>query len=335
MIIDLEKFLAAERGSWMELELLLKKMEASPDLKLSIEQAQRFHYLYQRASAGLARLMTFAHEPAMRRYLESLVARAYGEVHEVRNKRYQGRFWYWVSRTLPQTFRRHRREFAFAVAITFAGSAFGSLTVLLDPAAKEALMPFSHLLGNPSDRVAYEERSQKEGDPLQGRKTSFSAELMTHNTKVSVLAMAFGMTWGVGTLLMLFYNGVILGVVSLDYVQAGQTQFLLGWLLPHGSVEIPAILVAGQAGFVLAGALIGWGRRTPFRARLRQIMAELVTLISGAAILLVWAGIIEAFLSQYHRPVLPYGLKIVFGLLQLMALFLFLGTAGKQTTETH
>jgi uncharacterized membrane protein SpoIIM required for sporulation len=100
-------------------------------------------------------------------------------------------------------------------------------------------------------------------------------------------------------------------------------------------VEIPAILVAGQAGFVLAGALIGWGRRIPLRARLRQIMAELVTLISGAAILLVWAGIIEAFLSQYHRPVLPYGLKIVFGLLQLMALFLFLGTAGKQTTETH
>ena len=39
------------------------------------------------------------------------------------------------------------------------------------------------------------------------------------------------MTWGVGTILLLFYNGVILGAVSLDYVQAGQTPFLLGWLL--------------------------------------------------------------------------------------------------------
>ena len=51
---------------------------------------------------------------------------------------------------------------------------------------------------------------------------SFAATLMTHNTKVSVLAMAMGMTWGLGTIVLLFYNGVILGAVCFDYVLAGE-----------------------------------------------------------------------------------------------------------------
>src|SRR5216117_1693615 len=56
MIIDLEKFLADERPAWAELELSLKKLEEEPNLQLSLEQARRFHYLYQRASADLAAL---------------------------------------------------------------------------------------------------------------------------------------------------------------------------------------------------------------------------------------------------------------------------------------
>src|SRR5437773_1379345 len=234
MIIDLEKFLADERPAWAELELLLKKLEEEPNLPLTLEQAQRFHYLYQRASADLARLMTFAHEPAMRVYLESLVARAYGEIHETRYKKEPWRPWVWLSRTFPQTFRRYQREFLLSLVVTLAGSAFGGLA---------------------------------------------------------------------------------------------------GWLLPHGSVEIPAILLAGQAGFVLAGALIGWGERTALQARLRSVAADVVTLISGVALMLVWAGIVEAFLSQYHEPILPYLLKIAFGTVELTALFLFLAMAGRTEKE--
>jgi uncharacterized membrane protein SpoIIM required for sporulation len=120
-----------------------------------------------------------------------------------------------------------------------------------------------------------------------------------------------------------------LGMVAVDYVFAGQTQFLLGWLLPHGVVEIPAILVAGQAGFVLASALIGWGESSTRRARLRSILPDALTLAGGFGVMLVWAGIVEAFISQYHYPVLPYSWKIAFGLVELMALILFLSRAGR------
>src|SRR5205085_6315260 len=139
---------------------------------------------------------------------------------------------------------------------TIAGCAFGGLALALDPSAKPVLVPFPNLLQDPSNRVAEEERATT--DRLAGHKTSFSAFLMTHNTKISILTLALGMTWGIGTMIMLFYNGIMLGAVAVDYIRAGQTRFLLGWLLPHGVIEIPAILIAGQAGLILALALVGW-----------------------------------------------------------------------------
>jgi hypothetical protein len=48
----------------------------------------------------------------------------------------------------------------------------------------------------------------------------------------------------------------------------------------------------------------------------------------GVAVLLVWAGLVEAFLSQYHEPVIPYSVKICFGLVELALLILFLSKAG-------
>jgi uncharacterized protein YodC (DUF2158 family) len=72
-----------------------------------------------------------------------------------------------------------------------------------------------------------------------------------------------------------------LGAIAVDYVSDGQTLFLLGWLMPHGVIEIPAILVGGQAGLVLAGALIGWGNRERIGIRLREVSGDVVTLKSG------------------------------------------------------
>src|SRR5579862_3995637 len=152
---------------------------------------------------------------------------------------------------------------------------------------------------------------------------------MTHNIRVSIFTLGCGMTWGVGTLLLLFYNGVTLGAVAADYIGAGQTEFLLGWLLPHGTVEIPAILLAGQAGFLLASALIGWGRPILLTDRLRQVRHDVIALAGGLAVMLVWAGAIEAFISQSHRPVLPYGAKITFGLVEACALAAYLLLAGR------
>jgi uncharacterized membrane protein SpoIIM required for sporulation len=333
MIIDLQKFITEERPYWSELEAILDKLEKKPEVKLELKHLERFHYLYQRASADLAKISTFSAEPNTRLYLESLLARAFGEVHETREKPHRLKPLHWFFNTFPQTFRKHIRAFWISLIAMMVGAAFGGFIIMVDSSTKQILLPFSHLQGDPSDRVKAEE--DVDADRLKGAKTSFSSFLMTHNTKVAIFTLALGMTWGIGTLIMLFYNGVILGAVGIDYVLAGETPFLFGWLLPHGAVEIPAILLAGQAGIILAGALIGWGKPLSLRMRLRKISNDLVTLILGVALMLVWAGVIESFFSQYHEPVLPYEVKIAFGIFELAILALFLGRAGRRTESIN
>ena len=330
MILDLPRFLAAERRYWTELEAALDRIESDPSRRPELDEIKDLHYLYQRASADLARIATFSSEPETRRYLESLVARAYAEIHESRESRRRVNVRRWLAQELPQTFRRHVRAFWLAVAVTLAGCAFGVLALRIDPGAKAVIMPFAGLMESPAKRVTREEHAKE--DRLHGVKTTFAAELMTHNTQVAFFTLALGMTWGVGTIVTLFYNGVTLGAVAADYVHAGQSNFLMGWLLPHGAAEIPAILLAGQAGFILAGALIGWGTSVSRGQRLRSVSRDVLTLILGMSLLLVWAGIIEAFFSQYHEPVIPYALKIAFGAVELTALTLYLGRSGSSAS---
>ena len=257
MILDLARFLKTERPYWEELNELLDKIDNDRYERMTLPQVTRLEYLYQRAASALARLSTFSGEPNTTEFLESLVARAYAECHPNRVAAERFRPWHWFSRTFPQTFRKHSRAFALAVVLTLAGAGFGWGVVAADSSTKSMILPgqFSHLLGSPAERVKQEESAKT--DRLRGHKETFSAQLMTNNIRVSILTFALGASWGVGTFIMLFYNGVILGLVAVDYVYGGQTVFLLGWLLPHGVIEIPAILVAGQAG-LRAGVGVDW-----------------------------------------------------------------------------
>jgi len=328
VIIDLRRFMETERAHWLELEGVLDALERDPARRLSVAETRRLHYLYARVSSDLAKVATFSSEPAMKRYLEGLVARAYGEIHETRAVPHRLRIAHWLACALPRAFRRHFGAFALAAALTAGGALLGGGAVALDPDVKEIILPYEHLLGNPAQRVAEEERQT--GDRLRGAKAQGAAWYIRHNTQVAIGTFGLGLSWGVGTVLMLVLNGIILGAVSADYVLAGQTRFLLAWLLPHGALEIPAILVAGQAGLLLAGAVIGGRRRAALGARLREAAPDLMTLIGGVALMLVWAGVVEAFLSQYHKLVLPYGLKILLGVCELGALAAYFGLCGRR-----
>jgi hypothetical protein len=81
---------------------------------------------------------------------------------------------------------------------------------------------------------------------------------------------------------------------------------------------------------MLGHALLGRGSPYSLAARLRAISSDLVTLMGGVVLLLLYAGIIEAFLSQLHEPRVPYTLKILFGTIQLTALILYLLRAGRK-----
>lgn len=340
MIADLKTFIERERPHWQELERELDRIRENFADMSDLRYARHILSLFQRASSDLARIQGCSAEPELKTYLETLVGAGYAEIHSATRNTRRLRPWHWLTRTLPQAFRRQVWGWHAAVWLTVGGGVLGALLIAMDvEGAREAIFPFPHLVKmSPSQRVAWEEQRQskdkaKGRDTMKDAKSSFSASLMRNNIGVSIKALAFGITWGLGTVLILFYNGVILGAVTLDYIADGQLVFLIAWLLPHGSTEIPAILIGGQAGLVLGRALIGWGTPDSLRTRFRKIAPDLTTLAGGMALMLVWAGIVESFFSQYHAPILPYGVKIAFGAVELAALMWFLFYCGRTPEE--
>ena len=188
MIIDVAKFVAQERDVWRELEKILQRMENDPYRRLTLPEVRRFHFLYEKTSADLARLSTFAFSPEICGYLESLVGRAYGEIHESRESGRRGSFWRWFFSGFPNVFRRHLRAFALSLAIMLTGAGLGAAALRFDPGARDALLPFDFPNETPAERVAREETTKK--DRLGGQHSTFSAFLMTHNIRVSLLALA-------------------------------------------------------------------------------------------------------------------------------------------------
>ncbi len=330
MILDIEKFIRSEQPAWRELETMLDRIEKVPGKTLSLDEIRRLHYLYQRASAGLAQVKTFAAVPQVADYLEALVAAAYAVVHAHRRTPRLPRLRRWFFADFPAAVRAHRSALAVSTLAVTLGAVLGALLLLLDPEAKNVLLPPWLRNETPRERVAREQRTLRRRDPLAGRKTSFAAHLFTNNVHVSFLVAGLGTTLGIGSLLVLFSNGLMLGSVMAQYAAGGETVFMFGWLLPHGAVEIPAVLLAGQAGLVLAAAIIGRDDRRPLYHRLRAVARDFLTLLGGVAVLLCWAALIEAFFSQYPEPILPYWLKIAVGVTELFGLALFLTLAGRK-----
>jgi len=327
MIFDVERFIAQNRSSWEELEAMLERVHQRGFQTFDFDETNRFYYLYHQTSSDLNRIQTFSSASDLTDYLEGLVSRAYAEIYSIQRRSLRIRLKEFYMVTFPAVFRRHLKLFYFALAIMLVGGLVGGSAVMLDPQAKDILIRFSHLRESPFERVVREEEGRNKA--LDNQKISFSSYLITHNIQVSLLALASGITFGLGTLILLFYNGVILGAIVVDYLRFGVGTFAAGWLLPHGAFEIWAIVIAGQAGFLIAQSLLKTGRYSRM-ARLSMAGKDILTLFFGLSSLLVWAGIVEAFFSQYHQPIVPYSFKILFGVIEILFLMYYFGVMGRQ-----
>src|SRR5690242_3927224 len=333
MILDLKRFQAQAGPRWSKLESLLATLEGRPDRRLNPSEADQLQELYAQTAVDLNRVTHGALAPDLRQYLERLVARAYAELYfapPARSEIWQPRRWLRIFTAFPEAFRRQSRYFGLAVLITVLGCALGGLAVRYDPASVEVLLPVDYLR-NPGQRVNEEAKGRNRHLDSAQVEAAFSAQLITHNIQVALLAAALGVTFGIGTALLLFENGVLLGAVAVRYTQQGFGLFVTAWLLPHGVFEIPSILIAGQAGFYLARVLL---RRREDRD-VRQSMGEWLVLIAGLAMMLVWAGVMEAFFSQHHAPVLPYGFKVGVGAVELALLTIYLLLTGRRGTDVE
>ena len=148
---------------------------------------------------------------------------------------------------------------------------------------------------------------------------------MTNNLSVTFAAFAGGILGGLGTIYVIGWNGVLIGVVADRLPSGGHEHRALVVCRPHRSLEIPAILLAGAAGLRLAQGLLfpGLYRRGH---SLAVAAADAARLLAGTIPMLVVAGTIEGFFSPSAAPVV---LKFTVGALLFAALLTWLFLAGQ------
>ena len=85
--------------------------------------------------------------------------------------------------------------------------------------------------------------------------------IITNNVRVAIACFAGGIFLGVGSLVLLAYNGLAIGAFAGHFANVGLLDYLLTFILGHGALELFAIWVAGAAGFLLGPLGRGAGPR--------------------------------------------------------------------------
>jgi uncharacterized membrane protein SpoIIM required for sporulation len=321
---SLDTFLGQRRPSWQRLEALLEQVENSGLRSLDDSQAVEFARLYRRTASDLNQAQTFLSGEATVRYLNGLVARCYLMIHSRERVNVRG-----FLRTLvlgyPAVFRSCAKPLLAATAIFLAGTVFGFLASWFEPGlARELLLPDMALIQPGQEGIL----------PSTGGLVGGSMQYFTNNTRVTLIAFALGITWGIGTTLALWFNGLMTGALAAIFVEAGDVIGFATGILPHGVLEIPAVLIGGGAGFVLAQALIR-ARPWPRLQELAHAGRRALWLVSGCIPLLAAAAALEAGVARAPTWFLDSGAKLAVAALfaMLFAGYLLLIGWGQTGTE--
>jgi uncharacterized membrane protein SpoIIM required for sporulation len=318
--MNIERFLSDRRDVWNQLDALLKRAE---DATLSREEMHELVELYRRTCSDLNRARSYTANPEILGPLNQLTGRAYRFIYRAAHETpVWATFVKLVTRDIPAAFRKERAAVLVAAAAFLAGTLFGSLAVLVDASNGRRLIPADFFSESPQQRVEKIERNEERIDNIE-KALYFGASLYTHNIKVTFLAFSLGALTILMGLVILFYNGVILGAVATMYVLDDVSVFFFAWVGPHGALELPAIIFGGAAGLVAGRALLMPGDLTR-GASLRRVLPSVWRMMIGAALILVCAGLIEGSFSQFSAKTIPYAIKISVAALLFLGLMAYL-----------
>jgi stage II sporulation protein M len=126
-------------------------------------------------------------------------------------------------------------------------------------------------------------------------------KIILNNLLVSAMVILFGFFFGVIPLYFLISTGLLLGYLAAN-LSEGETIFhLLISILPHGIIEIPALILACAVGLRLGflmiesfGSLFNLERKERYQAKLRNFFKHLIPLLALIAGLMLLAAIIES-----------------------------------------
>ncbi len=313
-----EQFIARREADWRALDRVLRRLE-NPG-KATSEEVAKFSRLHRAVSYDLSTVRSRHWGRDIEQFLNALVRRGHACLYRAKPRPWRAILDF-VLRGFPRLLRANGRIFLLACAIfTIPGTVVGSL-VYNRPAIADRILPAA--AQQRMDEM-YSEKGAKEV-AASGR-TGMGGFYVYNNVGIALRCFALGIVFGIGSLLILMFNSVMLGAVFGFVLSRGHHERLLSFVIGHGAFELTAIAIAGAAGFILGLSIVHPGQLRRIDA-LRERGLVAVQLAAGAALMLVVAAAIEAFWSPL--PTAPIVRYVVGGALWFVV-FVYLAFAGRR-----
>jgi uncharacterized membrane protein SpoIIM required for sporulation/uncharacterized RDD family membrane protein YckC len=313
-----------QKPLWSEYDAMLAEARRSGLAAMGERRVSRFAAMYRELAADLARARSYGGSPELVFTLERAVGAGHNLLYRAPAKGWAG-FRRFLAGGFPALVRARWRPVRAAALLLYLPALLTFGAVRLEPARGRALLPPGMM-----QRAEEAEARQAAGKGYvtaadMGGMPIMATSIMSNNVQVTFLAFAGGILAGLGSVLVLVFNGIQLGAAAGVFANYQASLHLWSFVLPHGLIELTAICIAGGAGLWMGSAFLLPGRLTRREALVLR-GREAISLIGGTAAMLVVAGLIEGFISPSD---LPREVKLAVAALTGIALLLYFGLAGR------
>ncbi len=128
-----------------------------------------------------------------------------------------------------------------------------------------------------------------------GNPSDMAMKLFVNNLEACILLFLGGASFGIFTIFIMSLNGIVIGAIMEIVSKEHTALFVAAALVPHGIFEIPAFIISGALGILLAQALIAewYGEGDTGSAALHLARLFILYVLPLVAI----AACVEAFIT--------------------------------------
>ncbi|MEL7222778.1 MAG: stage II sporulation protein M, partial [Bacteroidota bacterium] len=284
------QFIKQNKDKWAEFE---DSLDGKP------ENADRLRDLFVQITDDLSYSRTFYPNRSVRVYLNGLAQGVFTQLYRSKPSSLAslGTFW---TLELPLEVYRARRSFYLALFLFFLSFGIGMLSCAMDSEFAEVILGDSY--------IEMTRANIESGDPMavykeRGRFNMFLG-ITFNNVYVAFLAFSMGVFLGVGSIVILISNAVMVGCFQYFFIQQGLfwDSFLTIWI--HGTIEISAIVIATAAGITMGHGPAFPGTYTRLQA-FQQSARRGAKIMLGTVPLFIIAGFLEGYLTR-QTELSPY-----------------------------
>jgi len=251
------------------------------------------------------------------KYLNSIASKLHHSIYVNKQEDRSRLITFW-SEELPLVIYEMRKELITAVIVFTISIAIGVVSTHFDDTFTRLILSDAY--------VDMTLENIENGDPT-GVYASMNQTFMffyitLNNIKVSFIAFIFGLVFSIGSGMVLFYNGVMLGTFQYFFHQKGLliTSFLSIWI--HGTIEISVIVIAGAAGIALGNSYLYPGT-FPRMESFKNGASNGIKVIIGLIPFFIIAGFLESFVTRYSEW--HWGIKLSIILSSLALIISYFG----------